>query len=300
MAIGKLLSEFITPSLKVFPSRAKSISKTSLNSDVFQKSDRLIAQARASKLLSKDGKFTIDSFKHLSEEENLLLHEVADIDTKMAVNSTIDLGLKFKSYLDEKYGKDKYVFVSIGTSPSGIARVMEFTGVETKYLPVTDLTRVSSEEDMDKHDDKYPTYIKFLKQQGISNEEIDKSGKKYLFYDYTFTGKSLAIFEVLMKNKFGIDSENIEYRSLNKDFMVAGNNIPNFHKDAGDFIEEYLKDSSMAMYGGVPHLRLDEMDKVFEKKQGYGNAPNLFNFLMIHILDKDGSLKQNPKNKNSI
>lgn len=300
MLIGKLLSSIITPVKRVRADGSKKMTLPIRRADVFEMSEELKNQKQAYGILSRNDKFSIDSFRSLSEEENLLLRNVADIDTKTAVNATVDLGVKFKSFLDDKYGENGYVFVSIGTSPSGIARVMEFSGVETKYLPVTDLTRVSSEEDIDKHDDKYPTYIQFLKQQGLSKEEIDNSGKKYLFYDYTFTGKSLAIFEVLMKNKFGIDSENIEYHSLNKDLMVAGNAIPNFHKNANYYIEEYLKDSSMAMYGGVPHLRLDEMDKVFTKKQSYGNAPNLFNFLMMHILDKSNLLKENPKNKNSI
>ncbi|MBQ4077629.1 hypothetical protein IJD15_00410 [bacterium] len=300
MLIGKLLSSIITPVKRVRADGSKKMTLPIRRADVFEMSEELKNQKQAYGILSRNDKFSIDSFRSLSEEENLLLRNVADIDTKTAVNATVDLGVKFKSFLDDKYGENGYVFVSIGTSPSGIARVMEFSGVETKYLPVTDLTRVSSEEDIDKHDDKYPTYIQFLKQQGLSKEEIDNSGKKYLFYDYTFTGKSLAIFEVLMKNKFGIDSENIEYHSLNKDLMVAGNTIPNFHKNANYYIEEYLKDSSMAMYGGVPHLRLDEMDKVFTKKQSYGNAPNLFNFLMMHILDKSNLLKENPKNKNSI
>lgn len=300
MLIGKLLSSIITPVKRVRADGSKKMTLPIRRADVFEMSEELKNQKQAYGILSRNDKFSIDSFRSLSEEENLLLRNVADIDTKTAVNATVDLGVKFKSFLDDKYGENGYVFVSIGTSPSGIARVMEFSGVETKYLPVTDLTRVSSEEDIDKHDDKYPTYIQFLKQQGLSKEEIDNSGKKYLFYDYTFTGKSLAIFEVLMKNKFGLDSENIEYHSLNKDLMVAGNTIPNFHKNANYYIEEYLKDSSMAMYGGVPHLRLDEMDKVFTKKQSYGNAPNLFNFLMMHILDKSNLLKENPKNKNSI
>lgn len=300
MLIGKLLSSIITPVKRVRADGSKKMTLPIRRADVFEMSEDLKNQKQAYGILSRNDKFSIDSFRSLSEEENLLLRNVADIDTKTAVNATVDLGVKFKSFLDDKYGENGYVFVSIGTSPSGIARVMEFSGVETKYLPVTDLTRVSSEEDIDKHDDKYPTYIQFLKQQGLSKEEIDNSGKKYLFYDYTFTGKSLAIFEVLMKNKFGLDSENIEYHSLNKDLMVAGNTIPNFHKNANYYIEEYLKDSSMAMYGGVPHLRLDEMDKVFTKKQSYGNAPNLFNFLMMHILDKSNLLKENPKNKNSI
>lgn len=177
---------------------------------------------------------------------------------------------------------------------------MEFSGVETKYLPATDLARVSSERDIEQHQDKYPVYKEFLKQQGITNEDIDSSGKKYLFYDYTFTGKSLKIFEILMQQEFGVDSPNIEYRSLNGDLIIAANKGNSVNSDVCEYIDEYFKEASIAQYGGVPHLRLDEMDKVFTKKQSYGNAPNLFNFLMIHILSKSDCLKQNPKNKNSI
>ena len=300
MLINKLISAVVSAPKNISQRRLSSKSFTPPQRDVFVKSNELKRHAAASKILSRDSKFTIDSYNRLTEEENTLLREVADMDTKLAVNSSVDLGLKFKSYLDEKYGKDKYVFVSIGTSPTGIARVMEFTGVETKYLPVTDLARVSSESDIDAHKDKYPVYKEFLKQQGITSEDINSSGKKYLFYDYTFTGKSLKIFEILMEHEFGVTSPNIEYRSLNGDLNIAANSVNNMHREVCEYVEEYFKDSSMAQYGGVPHLRLDQMDKVFEQKQYYGNAPNLFNFLMIHILSKSNCLKQNPKNKNSI
>lgn len=300
MFINKIISAVVSIPKNVTQRRLSSKFSLSTQCDFFEKSNELKRQSIASKILARDSKFTIDSYNRLTEEENNLLREVADIDTKLAVNSSVDLGLKFKSYLDEKYGEDKYVFVSIGTSPTGIARVMEFSGVETKYLPATDLARVSSERDIEQHQDKYPVYKEFLKQQGITNEDIDSSGKKYLFYDYTFTGKSLKIFEILMQQEFLVDSPNIEYRSLNGDLIIAANKGNSVNSDVCDYIDEYFKEASIAQYGGVPHLRLDEMDKVFKKKHSYGNAPNLFNFLMIHILSKSDCLKQNPKNKNSI
>ena len=284
MFISTIISAVVSAPKNISQKRLSSKSSLSTQCDVFEKSNELKRQSIASKILSRDSKFTIDSYNRLTEEENTLLREVADIDTKLAVNSSVDLGLKFKSYLDEKYGEDKYVFVSIGTSPTGIARVMEFSGIETKYLPATDLARVSSERDIEQHQDKYPVYKEFLKQQGITSEDIDSSGKKYLFYDYTFTGKSLKIFEILMQQEFGVDSPNIEYRSLNGDLILSANNGNNVNSDVCEYIDEYFKEASIAQYGGVPHLRLDEMDKVFIKKQSYGNAPNLFNFLMIHIL----------------
>lgn len=300
MSIGKIVSSIVSAPKNICLRKLNETFSRATKQDVFERSNELQRQVIASKILSRDSKFSIDSFNRLTEEENTLLREVADIDTKIAVNSSVDLGLKFKAYLDEKYGKDKYVFVSIGTSPTGIARVMEFTGVETKYLPATDLARVSSEKDIDEHADNYPTYKEFLKQQGITKEDIDSSGKKYLFYDYTFTGKSLKIFEILMQHEFGITSPNIEYRSLNGDLNLAASAGDNMHRDICEYIDEYFKDSSMSQYGGVPHLRLDEMDKVFEKKHCYGNIPNLFNFLMIHILDKSGLLKENNKNSKSL
>lgn len=300
MSIGKIVSSIVSAPKNISQRRLTGKFTRPIKQDVFVKSNEFQRQAFASKILSRDSKFTIDSYDCLSEEENTLLREVADIDTKIAVNSSVDLGLKFKSYLDEKYGEGKYVFVSIGTSPTGIARVMEFTGVETKYLPATDLARVTSEQDIEEHRDKYSVYKKFLKQQGLTKKDIDESGKKYLFYDYTFTGKSLTIFEILMQHEFGITSPNIEYRSLNGDLNLAASAGGNPHRDVCEYIDEYFKDSSMAQYGGIPHLRLDEMDKVFEKKHSYGNAPNLFNFLMIHILNKSGLLKENKKNLKSL
>lgn len=53
-----------------------------------------------------------------------------------AVMDNIYLADDLKKYLDKKYGENGYIFASIGTPPSLVAKVFEYMGVETKYLPI--------------------------------------------------------------------------------------------------------------------------------------------------------------------
>ena len=51
----------------------------------------------------------------------------------------------------------------------------------------------------DKHTDKFSNYEEFLKEQGLSKEQVSASDKEYLFYDYVQQGMSLSVFEKMMK-----------------------------------------------------------------------------------------------------
>ena len=95
--------------------------------------------ARAQSIFSKTKKFTINDYKRLSPFAISLLRSSCPEEIKKAAKDSVDTGLFLKQHLDKKYGEGKYVFCCIGTSPSGIARVFEFIGVETKYLPISSL-----------------------------------------------------------------------------------------------------------------------------------------------------------------
>ena len=86
MLIGKLLSSIITPVKRVRADGSKKMTLPIRRADVFEMSEDLKNQKQAYGILSRNDKFSIDSFRSLSEEENLLLRNVADIDTKTAVN----------------------------------------------------------------------------------------------------------------------------------------------------------------------------------------------------------------------
>ena len=75
-------------------------------------------------------------------------------------------------------------------------KFIEFMGVETHYLPISNF-RLFTEPtifSMIKNQEKgRKAYGKFLKSQGISRAEIEKSDKAYVFYDYYSTGKSFKL-----------------------------------------------------------------------------------------------------------
>lgn len=253
----------------------------------------------AQRIFAKKGKFDIESYKALSKDEKDAIREVSHTAVKIAAQENIEQGLKLKTYLDSFYGKGKYVFVCIGTSPSCIARVMEFAGVETKYLPISGLGRGISYENIKNKIQPADEYINFLHQQGLSNEEIEKSGKSYLFFDYINSGRTMEFFEKLMKNDFGIDSPQIEYLSLSDEIQNANSRI--FSKDTSEeYIRKYLELSYAEHFGGIPHLNYRNLSDINETIQTESQRGKQYNFFIIDELNKKRQMKYNPKNKGAL
>jgi|GluameStandDraft_1065615.scaffolds.fasta_scaffold00965_15 hypothetical protein len=53
-----------------------------------------------------------------------------------AANSSVELAVDYKNFLDKKYGKDNYVFISIGVSPSLITKADAHNFSSIAHLPV--------------------------------------------------------------------------------------------------------------------------------------------------------------------
>ena len=56
---------------------------------------------------------------------------------------SVHSAIQMKEYFDEEYGKDGWAFVSIGTSPAGIGKALEFMGEDVRYVPISDLRYLS-------------------------------------------------------------------------------------------------------------------------------------------------------------
>lgn len=237
-----------------------------LQNDTVQLSNDAKLQLQANRIFSRSQKFSISDYNSLSKLEKVVLRE-ASKPCKKAAEDSLEVGLKVKENLDKKYGENGYVFCSIGTSPAGIARVLEFSGCETKYLPISRLNWLESIDSWKEYTDKFSNYEKFLEEQGLSKEQVSKSNKEYLFYDYVQQGVSLLMFERMMREHFGLDMENVCFRNMNYlCYSSCAKNIdpPQY---AIDYVEKYMRDSEIAKYCGVPHLDIQEIDKVDECKK---------------------------------
>lgn len=270
-----------------------------LQNDTVQLSNDAKLQLQANRIFSRSQKFSISDYNSLSKLEKVVLRE-ASKPCKKAAEDSLEVGLKVKENLDKKYGENGYVFCSIGTSPAGIARVLEFSGCETKYLPISRLNWLESIDSWKEYTDKFSNYEKFLEEQGLSKEQVSKSNKEYLFYDYVQQGVSLLMFERMMREHFGLDMENVCFRNMNYlCYSSCAKNIdpPQY---AIDYVERYMRDSEIAKYCGVPHLDIQEIDKVDECKKFESLQSKMFNFNLIDSLAKKGLLKENSNNKNSL
>lgn len=249
-------------------------------------------------------KFDISDYKKLSKREIESRKKLASEQTIYAVEENIYAGKLVKKYLDKTYGKDKYVFACIGTSPAGIGRVLEFMGVETKYFPATNFRAYPYISDyLDKNPKSENNYLSYLKEQGIDEEKIKNNNKTILFVDYTHRGDTLECFENFIKNRAKIDDEKVKYLSLN-DILTESLPVKDFNEDyfrLCDYTSTYLACAKMEDFAGVPHLNVEQfedMDEIINKHNDL--QTNLFNLLVIDELNKQGILKENPQNKESL
>ena len=256
-------------------------------------------QAQANRIYSRSKKFTIDDYNSLSKLEKAVLRE-ASSSSRKAADDSLRVGLKVKEKLDKYNGEDNYVFCCIGTSPSGVARVLEFAGVETKYLPISRLNWLHNVNDWQKHSDKFGNYKDFLFEQGLSPEHVATSDKKFLFYDFVQQGMSLFVFEKMMKEYFGLDLPNVSFNNFNYLCQSACAEKIDPPQYSIDYIENYMNVPNISKYGGVPHLSIKNIDRIQECKDYERLESKMFNFCIIDTLAKKGLLKQNPLNKNSL
>lgn len=291
----------IRPFEKVKTNAIAGLSKMTqpLENDSVELSPQARIKVHSNKIFSRSQKFTISDYNSLSKLEKAVLREACK-PYKKAADDSLRVGLKVKDNLDKKYGENGYVFGCIGTSPAGIARVLEFSGVETKYLPISRLNWLESTESWKEHTDKFSNYENFLKEQGLSKEQVSKSNKEYLFYDYVQQGMSLIVFEKMMKEYFGLDLPNVGFHNLN--YLCYSSCAKNVDppRYAIDYVCEYMGNSVIDDFSGVPHLDIIDIDKIDECTHFESLKAKMFNFTIIDSLARKGLLKENPNNKKSL
>lgn len=286
--------------------------------DIFLPSKQFENSRRVEKLLNSVKKVTPDDYKKLSSEQlKDFFYYNLDDNLQIAVEDNLAVALPLKKFLDKKYGKDKYIFVSIGSSPSPIGRIFEFSGVETKYLPMSDLMYADKYQDIVKSAG-FEEYENFLKEQGISKKNIEDSKKTFVFYDFTASGKTLRIFRDLMLKHLGLPEKQTDFRSLNEDILALRDEIRKIKPDvitdrkllkkfnikdpsfANSYIGNYLAFSEASKYGGIAHLDYRNFYQLNDAKNFESKSAKIYNLILIDELSKRGQLKQVSANSHCL
>ena len=169
-------------------------------------------------------------------------------ETGFVVDENLHYADLLKKSLDEYYGKDKYTFVSVGRSPSTIARCISKRGVPTIYCPISNL---GNEQYRDVRGTFFfNRYLNYLKSQGLKPEDVLKSDRKFLVYDYTQTGESLRNFEKILLDDLKLPKDKVVARSINQDIADIEPN----QDDVLDFIMDMFTCSDAERFGGVPYF----------------------------------------------
>lgn len=276
-----------------------------LFTDIFTIKDKEAYNKKISeKVLGKTDKVDLDFYNKTTKKERSIISQTIDGKMRDVVDYNFQVGVEFKKYLDKKYGKDKYVFVSIGTSPAGIGKVLQYMGAEVKFLPMSALNADDAYEILAKDEKGKKAYKKFLNEQGISTENIKNSDKQYLFYDYAYRGITIKRFEEVLKNIFDVDTDldNVHFIKLNDEIpSVQRNSLWLTRQVSDDYIDKYLRFPYVERYAGMPHLKYNELDKIDDvKKEKHDLETKKFIFETIYKLDKKGVLKNNPLNEKNI
>ena len=209
----------------------------------------------ADKIFDSGRLFKFDNYNALTEVQKKELLKKVPYQIKFDVEKNIQMGEKFKKSLDEKYGKDNYIFECIGTSPAGIGRYLEFTGSEVHYLPISGLKSLVKGAQLQFYveDEGIKKYGEFLSSQGIKEGMDKETDKQILFYDYTDSWKTLHTFRNILHDYYGIPMEfensQFEYRSLNEDLRELAETDQE-ENDIDLYIEAYLEEERIDHDGG--------------------------------------------------
>ena len=325
MKIQSINSLYI-PKMNFLNNSSSILSAKNIQQDCFVPSFSSRQQELADYVIYFQPKMDAKYYSSLASREKIAVNITnTDPNIKKAAKETVKVANLLKKNLDKKYGKDNYVFVSIGTSPACIGRVMEFSGVETKYLPITDLRDDRATiQNIAKNKEGVKAYKDFLTSQGITKERLENPDKHIIFYDYTSRGTSLRKFKYMLQEVFDLPTNNdkVEFRSINKDYynLAAENPFVNAEK-LGDYISHYLAGEYSYVYAGIPHLeynKLEQINDILEenKKRPYEDlissseadkikyrkteTERRFSLFVMQELEKRGKLKHNPKNEKAL
>jgi len=284
-------------------------SNNSLKNDVFEKANVTFKGLNPEEILKSFEKFEITEYKKLIPEQIEVLRDGMSERLIKDRNAGIVIGDIIKDCLEKTY-PNGYVLCIIGRSLTVPVKSLEHRGMrDIKYCPFT-TSRIGKPAPNGLFKDiisglpteKVSKYGEYLKSIGLSPTEIEKSQKTYVFTDYTGSGDTLKNFQILLERpEIGINSNNVHYKSLNKDLIsglydesslieLEGNRY-----NAKQLIKDYLQQHGFKL-GVYPHIQrlpytdLDEVKKIME--QPYYEKSKKMQFALIDYFAKKGLLKE--------
>lgn len=265
---------------------------SALISDTFEKQDK------KQKRIKPKYHFSFNDDKALYKFSPKILKEYRmekiSKECKEAAKTSFEMAKILKRGLDESEGKDNYTLVSIGTSPSGVMRALDYMGEDVRYVPISGLRKYQGVSGSDiiervvEYND-HRDYRKYLDSIGINSLTINNSPKKFLFYDYTMSKTSLLTLEYLARQVMGLRGDKAEFRSLNEDLETFTTNEEKRSFD--DYTESFLNHSKIAKYTGIPHIYPEFTAQITDelKKENSKDSKD-FNYALCYYIDKDGLL----------
>lgn len=228
-------------------------------------------------------KFTEKDYNNLTKAEKIIFREILkkeEVRVKTDAKIVFKVADEIKQYLDKKY-PNGYKLVSLGNSPAPFVESMSLLGADTTTLPF-------SMAMLNGH--KYPydsifneTYnkkdwIEYLNHYGIDIETLNKAGKKLIFTDYKYSGRTLHAFEEII--------ENIGYGEADVVSLYELLNKTNLSKEKIGYLERILSDSSFKYLSEKPspkYVNINKIDIVRHPEAidicGEGFASKLLKFL---------------------
>lgn len=320
------ISSLYAPKMNFLNNSSPILNAKNIQQDCFIPSFSSKKSELADYVLNFQPKLDVKYYNSLSSREKRAIFKTnSEEDTIKAAKASVKVANLLKKNLDKKYGKDNYVFVCIGTSPACIARVFEFSGVETKYLPISDLSDNNATSSyIAQNKEGVEEYKKFLTSQNITKERLENPDKHIIFYDYTIKGTSLRKFKTILKDVFDISTNNdkVEFRSINRDYnSILDNSYFVNAQKVKNYILNYMAGEYSFVYCGVPHLNYGKLEEIkdiveqpqkdFEQKNNMGligdgrhhkytETEKRFSFFVMSELEKIGCLKHNPLNEKAL
>lgn len=210
----KKLAQSATNCISQVKNYAKTSAIKSAELDNFQAKNLIEKTPR--QILEKYNQFTAKNFKELSPDDYKTLKTRTETMFQNEFEAMCDMTELTEKWLDKMYGKNNWVFVSIGRSLEGVADALSYKGNDTKILPISGIHSLALTADEIAHQENFKIYEKFLKKIGISKEAIAKDKRHYVFSDYCYTGATIQTVKKLLKFNLGIDSKNVDF----KDFVT--------------------------------------------------------------------------------
>ena len=260
-----------------------------LTSDVFEKNTEAKTKIEYPFSYKKD----LEEYKKTPKAINEAHFKDIDEETKRAARSSLKMAIALRPHINTKKKKDNAVLVSIGTSPSGILRALDYMGEDVRYMPISGLKNITFDDCcfddlLGKKGNK--EYINFLDSIGLSGEKINNSDKKYIFYDLTLTGETLNEVAFMFDKHLGADTKKTDFRSINKDLqkICRKNGLLDY---CNAYIVHFLTCQNIGKYTGIPQVYLDNPKSIESAltKENDKNSKD-FNFALCYYMEQEGLL----------